>query len=171
MPSDAQPAELLKVLRGMYPHFIRCLRESELRGTEWFTLSYIEGHGRENGGESVMLTSDLTDMLTTLLYETEGGASGFITKLCNRRLLRRGHLTAVEKQGLFGSAAGSTAVIILGAEGQQKLRAFNGEVVRTFKRGGPAARLAFSGLARLTGPLGKIAALSPRRRSAGKPSA
>lgn len=130
MHSDTQPAELLKVLRGMYPHFIRCLRESGLRGTEWFTLSYIEGHGRLNGGESVMLTSDLTDTLTTLLYETEGGASGFVTKLCNLHLVRRGHLTAAEKHALFGSSGGSTTIIVLRPEGREKLKAFNAEVVK-----------------------------------------
>ena len=128
MPKSTVHDAVFRLVPALYPIVIRILKRCELRGPEFFTLSYVRHHGQRIRDEDVMLTSQLSDVLTALFYETEGGSSGFVTKMAERELVRRTSITAAERLSHFGSDQGSKAVIAITKLGQQRLDQVNTEV-------------------------------------------
>lgn len=117
------------VIPALMPRLARVLQDCDLTVAEGFALSAVKHSDKELNGRPVLLLSELTDTLITVIgYEEHGGgAAAVTTKLFDRGLLERGRLTIQQKKALFGDARGSKAVAMLRPEGAAKLEEIKAE--------------------------------------------
>jgi hypothetical protein len=126
MNSNLLPDGFFDIIPALMPRFARILENCELTIAEGFALSCVKHSDKQLGGRPVVLLSDLTHTLVTVIgyEETGGGAATVLTKLFDRGFLERGRLTVLQKKALFGQQGGTKAVVILRQEGAEKLNEF-----------------------------------------------
>lgn len=130
------PKELYDLVPALYPHVADILRRTGISGPEFLSLSFVKNRGKqiEDGVVGLPLAELKALLIAVGEYETDGGASGFITgTLENKhRYLKPGRLTPEQKELLFPDSPGYRDVVIITDAGFAKLADINAGIERLF---------------------------------------
>jgi len=130
------PGALYDLIPALYPHLAEVLHSAEITGPEFLSLSFVKNTGKQiEAGATALPLADLKALLIKVgEYESDGGASGFITGTLENRhgYLKPGRLTPDQKTKLFPHSPGYRDVVIITQAGADKLIEVNRRVERLF---------------------------------------
>jgi hypothetical protein len=128
VPKKELPSSLFKVGSSLLPFFVEILKKTQLSPAGLFVLSHISHYGKDYEGRKIVLGKDVRDMLKGMFHHSASKATKEISKLEERDFLSWMHLSADEKEELFGSRKGKKFALILLDGGVTKLDEFTAEV-------------------------------------------